>query len=85
MIGEWSIYHLDYSIADSSFADICSTNYSKAFVACRKHRIDFNVFLEHKRDAFMGNLSLFVEQVDDIDYINLFLTSIGLVALPMKR
>lgn len=54
-----------------------SANYAKAFLACRKHRIDLNVFLEHNRDVFMGQLASFVEQVKDVDYINLFLTNIG--------
>ncbi|KAH9910699.1 IkappaB kinase complex IKAP component [Amylocystis lapponica] len=52
-------------------------NYGKAFLACRKHRIDLNVLVEHNRQVFMDKLPTFVEQVDDVDYINLFLTSIG--------
>lgn len=56
-----------------------STNYAKAFLACRRHRIDMNVLVDHDREAFMRNLSLFVEQVKDVDYINLFLTSLGYV------
>ena len=52
-------------------------NYAKAFLACRKHRVDFNIFLEHSQETFMGRLASFVDQVEDVDYINLFLTSIG--------
>ena len=54
-------------------------NYRKAFVACRKHRIDLNVIVDHDRAAFMSRLASFVEQVDDVDHINLFLTSLGCV------
>lgn len=54
-----------------------SGEYGKAFAACRKHRVDLNVFVDQDRDHFVHNLSQFVEQVDDVDYINLFLTNIG--------
>ncbi|KAJ3555021.1 hypothetical protein NM688_g2799 [Phlebia brevispora] len=62
--------------------DIDKFNYGKAFLACRKHRIDLNIFLEHNRDVFMKHLSSFVEQIADVDYINLFLTNIGQGSLP---
>ena len=57
----------------------CSGNYSKAFTACRKHRVDLNVFVEHNREAFIQGIPSFVDQVSDVDYINLFLTSLGYV------
>ena len=56
-----------------------SGNYGKAFTACRKHRIDLNVFVEHNREAFLQGIPSFLEQVSDVDYINLFLTSLGYV------
>ncbi|KAI1786336.1 IkappaB kinase complex IKAP component [Ganoderma leucocontextum] len=62
--------------------DIDSGNYSKAFTACRKHRIDLNVFVEYNREAFVKGIPSFVEQVSDVDYINLFLTSLGQGTLP---
>lgn len=61
--------------------DLISGSYAKAFNACRRHRVDFNVFLEHNREAFMRNIPQFLEQVSDVDYINLFLTSVGYVHL----
>ena len=54
-----------------------SQNYLKAFSACRKHRIDMNVIVDHDQAAFFNGLSSFIEQVDDVDHINLFLTSLG--------
>ena len=54
-------------------------NYRKALLACRKHRIDLNILVEHNRSAFLNGLSTFVEQVDDVDHFNLFLTSLGYV------
>jgi elongator complex protein 1 len=54
-----------------------SGNYRKAFFACRKHRIDLNVMVTHDQATFTSRLASFVEQVDDVDHINLFLTSLG--------
>ena len=58
-----------------------SGQWRKAFLSCRKHRIDLNVLVEHSPDGFFSNLSKFVEQIDEVDYINLFLTSVGYVDL----
>lgn len=60
-----------------------SGQWRKAFLSCRKHRIDFNVLVEHDPDRFFSDLSKFVEQIDDVDYVNLFLTSVGCVGLYM--
>lgn len=64
---------------------ISSGNYLKAFAACRKHRIDMNVIVDHDQAAFQNGLSSFVEQVDDVDHINLFLTSLGSVVLVFSK
>ena len=52
----------------------------KAFLSCRKHRIDLSILVQHNPDGFFSDISKFVEQVDDVDYINLLLTSVGCVA-----
>ncbi|KIY69796.1 IkappaB kinase complex, IKAP component [Cylindrobasidium torrendii FP15055 ss-10] len=57
--------------------DLDSLQYRKAFMACRKHRIDLNVIVEHDRDAFLKHVGEFVDQVHEVDHINLFLTSVG--------
>ncbi|KAI0076404.1 IkappaB kinase complex IKAP component [Panus rudis PR-1116 ss-1] len=62
--------------------DFDRREYAKAFSACRRHRIDLNVFVEHNRPAFLQDISLFVDQVNDADHINLFLTNIGQGPLP---
>lgn len=51
--------------------------YRKAFFACRKHRIDLNIIVEHDRERFLKNVATFVEQVHEVDHLNLFLTSVG--------
>jgi elongator complex protein 1 len=68
-----------YIIIDCLRADFGRGNYRKAFIACRKHRIDLNVIVDHDRETFMRRLPSFVEQVDDVDHINLFLTNLGRV------
>ena len=60
-----------------------SGQWRKAFLSCRKHRIDLNILVEHNPDRFFSDLSKFVEQIDDVDYTNLFLTSVGCVGLYM--
>ncbi|KAF9647728.1 Elongator complex protein 1 [Thelephora ganbajun] len=57
--------------------DVDSGQWRKAFLSCRKHRIDLNILVEHNPDSFFSDLSKLVEQIDDVDYINLFLTSVG--------
>jgi hypothetical protein len=54
-------------------------NYRKAFLTCRKHRIDLNVIVDRDPKLFRERLSSFIEQVHDVDYINLFLTNLGSV------
>ncbi len=58
---------------------INSGDYRKAFLACRKHRIDLNVLVDHDPEAFMNRLTSFVDQAPEVDYINLFLSGIGCV------
>ncbi|KAJ8329790.1 putative elongator complex protein 1 [Batrachochytrium dendrobatidis] len=50
-------------------------DYKTAFIACRKHRIDMNFILDHAPDAFWLHIEDFVRQVDDIDHLNLFISS----------
>ncbi|KAJ7125399.1 IKI3 family-domain-containing protein [Mycena epipterygia] len=57
--------------------DLDTRQYRKAFLSCRKHRIDLSALVEHDHAAFLENLPLFVEQVHEVDHINLFLTGVG--------
>ncbi|CAD6977243.1 hypothetical protein A4X06_0g1276 [Tilletia controversa] len=50
--------------------------YAMAFRICRTHRLDMNILHDHDPTAFLENLSLFIEQIKDVDYLNLFLTSL---------
>ncbi|KAG1812305.1 pol II transcription elongation factor [Suillus variegatus] len=64
--------------------DLDAGLWRKAFMACRKHRIDFSIIVEHNQDVFMAGIPAFVEQIEDVDYINLFLTSVGRSQLPAE-
>ena len=44
-----------------------------------------NVIVDHDQAAFLNGLSSFVEQVDDVDHINLFLTSLGYVYVDIYK
>ncbi|CED83780.1 IkappaB kinase complex, IKAP component [Phaffia rhodozyma] len=53
--------------------DVTKGNYRDAFLTCRKNRIDLNILYDHEPEKFMQNLPTFIEQIEDVDYINLFL------------
>ncbi|TFK50763.1 pol II transcription elongation factor [Heliocybe sulcata] len=61
--------------------DVEGGRYRKAFLAARKHRIDLSTLVNRDETAFIGNIGLFVEQVEDVDYMNLFLASLGTSSL----
>ncbi|KAG8883867.1 hypothetical protein FRB97_005705 [Tulasnella sp. 331] len=65
--------------------DIDRGEYRKAFLACRKHRIDLNVIIDHDPERFMSQLSVFTEQVQEVDYINLFLSGVGQSSQPADK
>jgi elongator complex protein 1 len=47
-----------------------------AFLTCRIHRIDMNILHTHDPEIFMTNIPLFIQQLQDVDYIDLFLSSL---------
>ena len=51
-------------------------DFRAAFLTCRTHRIDLNILHNHKPDLFMTNISLFVKQLGDVEFIDLFLSSL---------
>ncbi|KAI6007771.1 pol II transcription elongation factor [Pisolithus orientalis] len=64
--------------------DLDAGRWQKGFLACRKHRINLSVIVEHNEEAFMAGISRFIEQIEEVDYINLFLSSIGQSELSAK-
>ncbi|KAI9351477.1 IKI3 family-domain-containing protein [Obelidium mucronatum] len=59
------------------FIPVHCLDYSKAFILCRKHRINMNLLVDHNPELFMANVDLFVKSVKDADYLNLFVNSLS--------
>ncbi|KAG5513707.1 hypothetical protein PMAC_000745 [Pneumocystis sp. 'macacae'] len=51
-------------------------NYSHAFLSCRTHRIDTNILYDYNPSQFLDNVHLFVNQLDNSEYLNLFLSTL---------
>jgi len=51
-------------------------NYRDAFMCCRTQRVDLNILYDHAPSQFLDNVELFLEQVNDATYIDLFLSSL---------
>ncbi|KAE8543492.1 hypothetical protein D1P53_000206 [Cryptococcus gattii VGV] len=56
--------------------DVLAGAYRAAFLTCRKHRLDLNILYDLDPEKFMANLENFVEQVYEVDYLNLFVSSL---------
>lgn len=50
--------------------------YGKAFAHCRTQRVDMNILYDHNPGQFLSNVGLFLDQLDDVSYIDLFLASL---------
>ncbi|KAI9298608.1 IkappaB kinase complex, IKAP component [Neoconidiobolus thromboides FSU 785] len=53
-----------------------SKSYSNAFIQCRKHRIDLNVLFDENPTSLLQDMQMFVDQVNDPDYLNLFVSTL---------
>ncbi|KAL8366022.1 hypothetical protein RB595_004687 [Gaeumannomyces hyphopodioides] len=51
-------------------------NYSRAFAYCRTQRVDMNILYDHQPEQFLSHVGLFLEQLGDTSYIDLFLSSL---------
>lgn len=60
---------------------IDAKDYGKAYSYCRTQRVDMNILYDHRPQQFLGNVGLFLDQLDDASYVDLFLSSLRLVAL----
>lgn len=58
--------------------------YREAFLVCRRHRIDLNILCDHNREAFIQDLSLFVDQIDSTEYLGLFITGLKYVGIDLS-
>ncbi|KAG0672392.1 Elongator subunit iki3 [Maudiozyma exigua] len=54
--------------------NISAKKYKDAFVQCRTHRIYLDILYDYAPEAFLENLDLFIQQIDNVDYLNLFVS-----------
>jgi elongator complex protein 1 len=51
-------------------------NYGRAFGFCRTQRVDMNILYDHRPEQFISSVTRFLEQLKDVSYIDLFLSSL---------
>ncbi|KAF2809632.1 IkappaB kinase complex, IKAP component [Mytilinidion resinicola] len=51
-------------------------NYKRAFLACRNQRVDMNIIHDHAPEQFMANIGTFVDQIQNVEHIDLFLSQL---------
>lgn len=51
-------------------------NYARAFSYCRSQRVDMNILYDHKPEQFLSSVGLFLDQLGEVSYIDLFLSSL---------
>ncbi|KAI2631912.1 IkappaB kinase complex, IKAP component [Hypoxylon sp. NC1633] len=55
---------------------IDAKEYRRAYSYCRTQRVDMNILYDHRPQQFLDNVGLFLDQLEDISYIDLFLSSL---------
>jgi elongator complex protein 1 len=51
-------------------------NYGRAFSFCRTQRVDMNILYDHRPGQFLSSVRLFLDQLGNAGYIDLFLSSL---------
>lgn len=51
-------------------------DYCKAFAHCRTQRVDMNILYDHNPDQLLSNIGLFLDQLQDVGNVDLFLASL---------
>ncbi|EPS37147.1 hypothetical protein H072_9211 [Dactylellina haptotyla CBS 200.50] len=55
---------------------IDSKDYKTAFSLCRTHRVDLNLLHDHNPSQFIGSVDIFLEQLGNTQYVDLFLSQL---------
>lgn len=53
--------------------------YRSAFLACRSQMVDLNILHDYAPEQFMENITLFIDQVKKIEYIDDFVSRLSYV------
>lgn len=51
--------------------------YRKAFLLIRKHKVDLNMLYDVNPEQFFEEIDLFVRQIREVDFLNLFINSLS--------
>lgn len=57
--------------------DIEAEKYGSSFRLLRQHKIDINLIYDVNPSKFLANISKFVSEVKQVDYLNLFINSLN--------
>lgn len=60
-------------------------NYARAFSYCRTQRVDMNILYDHQPTQFLASVGLFLDQLKDVTYIDLFLSSLRYVLFNISK
>lgn len=55
---------------------IDNKQYYQAFASCRVNRVDLNLLHDYSPELFMDNIELFINQLNSVEYIDLFLSDL---------
>ncbi|KAK9453026.1 IKI3 family-domain-containing protein [Dipodascopsis uninucleata] len=55
---------------------IDNKDYLQAFKSCRAHRVNLDILYDYAPDLFMKNIKLFVESLEKVEYLDLFLSGL---------
>jgi elongator complex protein 1 len=47
-----------------------------AFLTSRTHRVDMNILHSHDPEGFLASIPLFIQQLQEVEFIDLFLSSL---------
>ena len=66
-----------HKFCNSSYNNIYyRLEYKAAFDVMKKHRINLNLLYDHNPEKFLLHIEEFVNQIDSVNHINLFLTDL---------
>ena len=55
---------------------INAKRYKRAFLACRNQRVDLNIIHDYSPDTFILDVEMFINKVQKVEYIDLFLSQL---------
>ncbi|QRV80523.1 Pol II transcription elongation factor [Ceratobasidium sp. AG-Ba] len=66
-------------------ADVERGEFRRAFLACRKHRVDLDLLVDFSPTVFADQPTRLADQVPEVDHLNLFLTGLGQSKRPQEQ